>query len=291
MPRADLRAIDDQGRLWTARGLTLTRDDGAAPVTVADERPCPSRGTFAMEFVDGGAAFAVLDGRFYVRPARDAAFVVTPACTDLGGAPWTRRAQGGWAFVANTWRAVGPGLLMTREPGGATGWYAITALDRSITAGVLDEHHSLLSVINEGRLVLVDQVQTVAGEVLAAEGGGFTTLSRSPAGVVASRDTGGARRVLVTAPTVTGTYERVDAARDASGATRAVVAVDLARFVAVTEDSVELSVDRGRTFRTVLRLAPADGGGARLERPHVGRLRDGRLGVATRDGVAVDGCP
>ncbi len=290
LPRADVRAIDDQGRVWTAQGLALLRDDRPTPVTLPDELPCPSRGTFAMEFVDGGAAFMVLDGRFYVRPSRDAAFVVTPACTDLAGAPWTRRTAGGWAFVANTWRSVGPGLLMTREASGVSGWYAITALDRSITAGVLDGQHSLLSLINEGRVVLVDQVQTVAGEVLAAEGGGFTTLSRSTAGVVAARDAADSHRVIVTAPSLGENFERIESVRDRGAVTRAVVVVDLARFVAVTDDSVELSVDHGRTFRTVLRMPPADAGGARLERPHVGRLRDGRLAVATRDGLAVDRC-
>lgn len=276
--------------MWATQGRALSRDDTPTSVTLADELPCPSRGTFAMEFVDGGAAFAVLDGRFYVRPTREAPFVVTPACTDLAGAPWTRRAAGGWAFVANTWRSVGPGLLMTRESSGVSGWYAITALDRSITAGVLDGQHSLLSLINEGRLMLVDQVQTVAGEVLAADGGGFTTLSRSAAGVVAARDAAGQRRVMVTAPSLGERFERIESTRDQGAATNAVVVVDLARFVAVTDDAVELSVDHGRTFRTVLRLPPGDAGGARLERPHVGRLRDGRLAVATRDGLAVDRC-
>jgi hypothetical protein len=66
--------------------------------------------------------------------------------------------------------------------------------------------------------------------------------------------------------------------------------VDLARVFAVTDDAVEVSVDRGRSFRTVLRRAAADGGAPALERPHVGRLRDGRLAVATRDGLAVERC-
>jgi hypothetical protein len=104
--------------------------------------------------------------------------------------------------------------------------------------------------------MLVDQVQTVAGEVLAADGGGFTTLSRSAAGVVAARDAAGQRRVMVTAPSLGERFERIESTRDQGAATNAVVVVDLARFVAVTDDAVELSVDHGRTFRTVLRLPP-----------------------------------
>lgn len=290
MARADLRAVDDEGRLWTLRGHRLSRDDDRA-AALTREPPCPSRGTYALEFDAGGAAYAVVDGRFHVRATSGAPFVATPVCTDLAGAPWSRRAPGGWSVIARGWRAVGPGLLITREARGATGWYAITAIDRSITAGVLDGQQSLLSLVNGGRLILVDQVQTVAGEVLAARGESFTTLSRSAAGLVAARDAGDARRVLVTTRSLVASFERIESRRDRSAPTRAVVAVDLARFVAVTDDSVEVSVDRGRTFRTALRLGSPDGGGSPLERPHVGRLRDGRLAVATRDGLAVDRCP
>lgn len=291
MEAADLRAIDDEGRVWTLRGGTLARDGDAHPATLPDEVPCPSRGTYALEFVEGGEAYAVVDGRFYVRPSRSAPFVVTPICTDLAGAPWSTLAPRGWGVVANALRAVGPGLLLTRARDGAAGWYAVTALDRSITAGVLDEHQSLLSLVNEGHLVLVDQRQTVAGEVLAAHGESFTTLSRSPAGVVAAHDADGGRRVLVTARSLGEPFARIEARRDQSAPTRAVVLVDLARVVAVTDHTVELSLDRGRTFRTVLRLPPADGGAASLQRPHAGRLRDGRHAVATRNGLVVDRCP
>lgn len=291
MERADLRAIDDEGHLWTLRGDALSRDGDAHPTRLAGELPCPSPGTWAMEFIHGGAASAVVDGRFYVRTARAAPFAVTPICTDLGGTPWSPRAQGGWGVIANAWRSVGPGLLITREANPATGWYAVTAIDRSITAGVLDEHQSLLSLINEGHLILVDQLQTVAGEVLAARGESFTTLSRTAAGVVAARDAGDGRRVLVTSRSLAEDFVRVESRRDQSAPTRAVVAVDLARFIAVTDGSVELSVDRGRTFRTALRRSAPDGGAGSLERPQVGRLRDGRLAVATRDGLAVDRCP
>ncbi|MBK6535486.1 MAG: hypothetical protein IPF99_39940 [Deltaproteobacteria bacterium] len=290
MERADLRAIDDEGHLWTLRGDALSRDGDARPARLEAELPCPSPGTWALEFIPGGMAAAVVDGRFYVRASRATSFVVTPICTDLGGAPWSPGAHVGWGVVANAWRAVGPGLLITREANPAVGWYAVTALDRSITAGVLDGSQSLLSLINEGHLILVDQRQTVAGEVLAARGESFTTLSRTVAGVVAAHDAADAWRVLVTSRSLSEDFVRVESRRDSSSPTRSVVAVDLARFIAVTDDSVELSVDRGRTFRTALRRSPPDGGGAAFERPHVGRLRDGRLAVATRDGLAVDRC-
>ena len=66
MERADLRAIDDEGHLWTLRGDALSRDGDAQPTRLAGELPCPSPGTWAMEFRTGGAASALVDGRFYV---------------------------------------------------------------------------------------------------------------------------------------------------------------------------------------------------------------------------------
>ena len=290
MPRADVRAIDHDGRVWSVRGDSIARDGDGAGGSLPPEVPCPSPGLYAMDFGPDGAAAVAVDGRLYLRASAGAAFVVTPICTDLGGAPWSPRAQGGWSVIANAWRSVGPGLLITRESNLSTGWYAITAIDRSITAGVLDANQSLLSLVNEGHVILVDQLQTVAGEVLAARGEAFSTLSRSAAGVVAAHDVAGGR-VLVTSRSLREAFARIESRRDGTTPTRAVVAVDLARFVAVTDDAVELSVDRGRTFRTVLHRAPSDGGAPGLERPHVGRLRDGRLAVATRDGLAVDRCP
>jgi hypothetical protein len=290
MPRVDLRAIDDEGRLWALRGDALSRDGDAHPATLPDEIPCPARGAYALEFFDGGAAAALVDGRFYVRASRDSPFLVTPICTDVGGAPWSPRAAGGWHVVANARPAIGPAVLVTREASAATGWYAVTALDRSITAGVFDASQSLLELVNEGHLILVDQRQTVAGEVLAARGESFTTLSRTAAGVLAAHDAPGDRRVLVTSRALAEPFARVESSRDRGTPTRAAWVVDLARVFAVTDDSVEVSVDRGRSFRTVLRRDPNDGGTAAFERPHVGRLRDGRLAVATRDGLAVERC-
>ncbi|MDB4930189.1 MAG: hypothetical protein JWM10_2673, partial [Myxococcaceae bacterium] len=290
MARVDLRAIDDEGRLWTLRGDALSREGDARPAVLPDELPCPARGGYALEFFEGGAAAALVDGRFYLRASRDAPFLVTPVCTDVGGAPWSVRAAGGWHVVANARRSVGPAVLVTREANAATGWYAVTALDRSITAGVFDASQSLLELVNEGHLILVDQRQTVAGEVLAAHGEGFTTLSRTAAGVLAAHDAPGARRVLVTARSLSEPFTRVESSRDRESPTRAAWVVDLARVFAVTDDAVEVSVDRGRSFRTVLRREPADGGAGAFERPQVGRLRDGRLAVATRDGLAVERC-
>ena len=56
--------------------------------------------------------------------------------------------------------------------------------------------------------------------------------------------------------------------------------------MAVTPAGVELSDDRGQSFRRVLE-APA---GAGFERPTVGWLPGHHLAVATRDGVATDAC-
>ena len=291
MPRADLRAIDRDGAIWTLSGSTLTRDTDDERIVLGSEIPCPVRGAYAMEFPADRSVFLVADARFHVRATRDAGFVVTPLCTDLAGAPWSRRVEGGWSFVANAWQSVGPGLLMTRDATGASGWFATTALDRTISAAIVDEHHSMLTLANGGHVILVDQVQTAAGEVLATHGELFSTLSRSAAGVVAARDAGDRRRVLLLAPSITARFVRIDATRDQSAPTRAVAAVDIARFVAFTDQDIELSVDRGRSFHTVFHTPGGDGVATALGRPSVGRLRDGALAVVTRDAVISEQCP
>lgn len=288
-PRVDVRALDAEGTVWSIVGHTLLDEtrEVASPMEV--ERPCPSGGRWSLEFSDDGAAVAIADGRLHVRPSAHAPFRVAPMCTDLLGSPAARALDGGWHFIANTWR-VGATQMSTRDVTGSAGWFASTALDRSTTAVVLSADRSMLSLANEGHAILVDQARTVAGELLPAHGELFAGVTRRDAGVVVFRDASPTRRVLLVASALTGDYARVESERPAGGATRAVFAVDLARLVAVTDDAVELSVDRGEHFVEVFRAAPGDGGSSTLERPSVGWLPGRRLAVATRDGLVVDGC-
>ena len=67
---------------------------GAAALLEAD----PSSAATLRENVTspkGTTAAALVDGRFYVRASRDAPFLVTPICTDVGGAPWSPRVDPG----------------------------------------------------------------------------------------------------------------------------------------------------------------------------------------------------
>lgn len=283
MPPADLRAIDADGAVWSLAGAALTRD-GAPAGTLDDEIACPARGTFAMEFEADGAAFLVADGRFHVRAGAALPFVVTPLCTAIAGAPWSRRAGGGWSFIPSGMRSIGPGLLSTRDATGASGWFATTALDRTITAAALDARNSMLTLANGGHAIVVDQARTVAGELLAAHGELFATLARTAAGITLARDDG-RRRVMLVAPTLTGDFARIEGTRDAVEPTRYAACADIARCIATTERSVEFSADRGRTFRTVFRSDAAA-----LARPSVGRLRDGTLAVAMRGGIVSARC-
>lgn len=248
------------------------------------ERECPARGAWALEFLPDGRAFAVLDSRFYVRRDRASGFAVTPMCTDIAGSPYTPRAEGGYAFVVHTWPAAGLGMMLTNDATGASGWYAITALDRTITAAVLDPQHSSLTLANEGHLIVVDQTQHVAGEVLAAHGALFQGLSRTPAGVVAWRDEGDAERVLVLGDATVGPFVDQRSARPARSHTTAVFRADLARVIAVTDAGIEVSSNRGAAFSSVLRSEIP------LERPTLGWLAGRQIAVATRRGVASARC-
>ena len=286
LPRVDLRAIDPQGGLWTLAGRRLTEASSGRTEVLAEEIPCILPGAWAMEFGRDGSAFLLADSRFHVRGGAGAGFAVTPLCTDLGGSPFARRAAGaGWSFVSHRSRAVEPTLMPSRSAGGGTGWYAVTGMDDATRAVVLGPDESLVTLAGGDRLIFVDRVNTVAGEVIAAQGERFDGITRSAAGVTAHRDDEG-RRVVVYTEAAAGPYTRAAGPRPAGPRARTVVRVDLARFLAVSERTVELSDDRGATWRRVFDA----GAGVTLERPQVGWLVGHHLAVATRDGVVTDDC-
>ncbi len=284
-----MRAIDTRGVVWSVRGGRLTDESRDVTVTLPDEIPCREGHRWAMEFARDGAAFLVADSRFYVRPTERGAWAVTPLCTDVEGAPWSRRAAGGWSFVSHRSAAVEPTLMLTRIPAADMGWFAITGLDATTTAVVLDTNDSFLTLSQGDHLVFVDRVNTVAGAVIAAQGDRFDGLTRTAAGLVAWRDDG-ERRVMVFSESPSGPFTRVEGRRPSGPPARAVMRVDLARFVAVSDAAVQLSTDRGERFDTVLALPPSDAG-ADLSRPSIGWLQGHRLSIATRGGVASETCP
>lgn len=284
LPRADVRAIDAQGAVWSVVGQRLTKELTGQTWRLGEEIPCLLRGAWAMEFARDGSAFLLADSRFHVRSGEETGFAVTPLCTDLQGAPWSRRADGvGWAFVSHRSRAVEPTLMFSHAPGGGTGWYAVTGMDGSTRAVVLDAAGSMITLTGEGHLVFVDRVNVVAGEVMAVQRERFDGLTRTAAGVTAFRDDLNGRRVIVYTERVSGPYVRTEGRRPSGSTARRVFRLDLARFLAVTEQTLELSEDRGVTWVQVYE-------GTALERPQMGWLPGHHPAVATRDGIASDDC-
>lgn len=290
MDLADVRAIDTHGAVWSVRGARLTDETHAVTTTLPDEIPCVARGFWSMEFARDGAAYLMADGRFYVRPTERAGFSVTPLCSDVKGAPWSRRAAGGWSFVSHRSDAVEPTLMLSRAVAGDTGWYAITGLDASTHAAVLDPSDSFLTLAEGDHLVFVDRVNTVAGAVIAGQSDRFDGLTRTAAGIVAWRDDPDGRRLIVYSESASGPFTRVEGRRPAGPPAQAVMRVDLTRFVAVRDTSVELSNDRGARFETVLSL-PSNEAGITLARPVLGWLPGHRLAVAGVGGIASETPP
>jgi hypothetical protein len=288
-PRVDVRAIDAHGAVWSVRDDRVTDETHALTAPLPDEIPCQMGGVWALEFARDGAAFLVADGRFYVRGGESVGFSVTPLCSDVRGAPWSRRAAGGWSFVSHRSGAVEPTLMLSRAPAGDVGWFAITGMDATTRAVVLDGSDSYLALSEGEHLVFVDRVNTVAGGVIAGQGERFDGLTRTAAGITAWRDDPDGSRVIVFTEAAMGPYTRVTGRRPPGPPASAVMRVDLARFVAVAGERVELSVDRGARFETVLAL-PSDESGLQLGRPSIGWLPGHRLAVAGVGGVAAESC-
>jgi len=274
--------------VWSIRAGVVYDETAATPfVLPPPEMPCPRRGTFALSFAEGSSVFAVVDGRLYVK-APGHPFAATPMCGDLGPAAASPWQGGGYAFVSNGRITGEPSLLLTHDPEGRIGWYAITALAPTMRAVVMDGNRSMLTLNGRGQLVVVDQVHTVAGEVLAAQGARFEGLSRTDEATLAWRDTGDTGREFVWGARLDGEFSRITAERPQGTATRYAAMLDLARFVAVTDEGVELSSDGGQHFaRVFVRRGgrPATVGGA-----SAGWIAEGVAAVAFRDGIARASC-
>lgn len=291
MRTVELRAVDPEGHVVAVdHGAVIDETTGERTV-LGREIDCPVRGRWAVEFESDGAAWLLVDGRFYVRAHAGWNFAVTPMCSDIAGSPWARRPQGGWTFIVHTWPGSSPTLMHTRDEAGAMGWYATTGLDETLTSAVVEPDLSMVTLVNGGRLIAVDHARVVAGEVLSAQEERFTSLTRTVSGIVAARDASPTERTIVRAQNARGEWTRVTGPRPPGGSTLAVWDVDIARTVAITDNGVELSLDRGRSWERVVELDPATVGGARVfSRASIGRLPGRHLAVATPFGLATDDC-
>lgn len=281
-----MRAIDTRGALWSVRGTHLINETDRSALELESDIPCPMSPVWALHFDDDDRGYALLAGRFYVRAGRNAPFRHTPLCTNVRGAPWSHLNNGGFGLVTTPPRAGGRSLLLTNDREGAMGWYAITALESSITDAVLDEDRSMATLSSGGHLVVVDQRRIVAGEVLATRSERFDGLRRTGAGVVAWRDVSPTLRAVVSAERLGGEFTRAEGAHPAAR-TLAVMRLDLARLVAITVEGVELSTDNGEHYARVLPRAVPDEDGARAA---AGWLAERHAAVALPDGVATDDC-
>lgn len=286
LPHADVRALDAQGAVWSVRGTHLIDETHSSALELQADLPCPMTPAWALAFDADDRGYALLGSRFYVRAGRNDTFRLTPLCTNVGGAPWSALRARGFGLVTTPPRAGGRALLLTNDPHGAMGWYAVTALEETITHAVLDEDRSMATLSSGGHLVVVDQRRIVAGEVLATRSETFAGLRRTPAGVVAWRDASPTLRVVVGADALGGEFTRLEGSHPASR-TLAVMRLDLARLVAVTDRGVELSSDNGSTWASVLARPMTADDGARAA---AGWLPQRHPALALPDGLATDDC-
>lgn len=285
MHPVDVRAIDARGAVWAIEGRYLLDETRGVASDMPQELPCPRPARWALAFDADDRGYAVAAGRFYVRAGRSEPFRVTPLCTDVGGAPWSLMRNGGYGLVNAPPRG-GRAMLLTNDRTGAMGWFAVTAMEDSLTHAVLAGDRSVATLSAGGHLVVVDQTRIVAGEVLATRSELFAGLSRTPSGILAWRDASPTDRVLVMSDSLNGEFTRVESSHPAAR-TLGVFRLDLARLVAVTDQGIELSTDNGVRFSRVLpRAIDARAG----ERAGAGWLPGRHPAVALPDGVATDDC-
>lgn len=294
--RVDLRGIDRAGHVLAARGRELRDETAGGAVELLDPMtPCRWRGSYFGTAADG-RAMMVHQGRLYLRAALARRWTATPICTDAGGAPVAPRTNAnGWAVVAR--RGSGePGMLLTNESAGVFGWFALFAMDATLTDVVIEGDASFLALVSGGHMIVVDRTRTVAGAVLPAAHATFDGMTRTTHGVVAYRDLGPGSREMVVGDGVQATFRRVQCTRPAGGRTLRVFASSLGRMVAVTDRGVELARDPARGFVRVFdwsSIAQVADGGDRIDRASVtfGFLANGRPALAMPDGVVTADCP
>jgi hypothetical protein len=281
LPRADARAIDPHGHVLALRnGSVVDETAGTPPERLPPMTPACTVHRNHLAFAHDGSAAAIADGRVYFRARGRTAWVGTPACTDLAGEPWSPRSDGtGWVLVGRRHPGTDPALLMTEDAAARIGWYAITALDPTMTGLSMEGSGSFVALTSGGHLVLVDRERHVAGEVLAANDALWPLISRTDSGLVVARDEGPSMRDAVLGTGVVGRFERQHRARPPGAPTLAVFAVEFGRLVAVTDRGVEWGAEGGAPF---VEVATWDGDASQVAaNAELGWLSDGNPALVT----------
>lgn len=292
LPTANARAIDPHGHVFALRGGAVVDETaGSAPVRLPASNPPCSVQLAHLAFASNGSAAAIWAGRVYFRPRGASTWVMTPVCTDLGGEPWAPRLDGaGWAVIGRRFAARDPALLMTEEATASTGWYAITALDPTMTGLSLEGGGSFVALTSGGHAVLVDRERHVAGEILAANDALWPSITRTEAGVVLARDESPVLRDLVLGTTVTGRFDRQRRPRPAGPRTLAAYAGEFGRVLAATNQGVEWSVEPAAPFVEVARWPGSSAPGSSAE-ISMGWLGDGVPAIVTTHALVARRCP
>jgi hypothetical protein len=289
---ADARAIDPHGHLVALRNGTIVDETAhTPPERLPPAHPACTVRRNHLAFTHDGSGAAIVEGRVYFRARGTAAWVASPACSDLGGEPWAPRTDGGgWALVGRRHPGTDPALLMTEDSAARIGWYAVTALDPTMTGLSLEGGGSFVALTAGGHAILVDRERHVAGEVLAANDVLWPMISRSDSGLVLARDESTAMRDLVLGTTVVARFERQHRPRPAGPRTLAVYAAEYGRLLAATDRGVEWSPDARSPFVEVARWtvgnAPESG-----EDVSMGWLGDGSPALVTTRMLVARRCP
>jgi hypothetical protein len=180
-------------------------------------------------------------------------------------------------------------LLLTDDATGRSGWVAMTALDPTTTALVLEGSGSFVSLTSGGHALFVDRERRVAGEILAAGGAVWPSLTRTDEGIILSRDQTPTVRSIVFGPSVAGRFERQERLRPEGRHTVDVFAAEFGRTIAVTREGVEWAADRNAAFVEVGRWP--DGDRALGSNASLGWIDDSLPAVVTPTALIARRCP
>ena len=276
LPTVDARAIDRRGHVVALKDETLWDEtSGTLVARVHGEPACPTvRNHLGFQRDGSGVAFA--HGRLFVHPRDGVAWTYTPVCSDVGGEPWTARPGGaGWAMLGRRSEGRELALLLTEDPTGTAGWYALTALDRRISAASLVGNGSMVALEAGGHAVFVDRESHVAGEVIAASDALWTAITRSFSGIAIARDVSPDAREIVTGSGEGWLFERQRRARPSGSHSERVFVLDFGRLLAVTDIGIEWSGVRGHAFVAGRAMAAIAGRSGRPRKRRSGLARIG----------------
>jgi hypothetical protein len=212
-------------------------------------------------------------------------------CTDLEGEPWAAREDArGWAVIGRRFPHDDAALLMTEDPSARVGWYAVTALDATMTSVLVEGSGSMLSLSAGGHLVVVDRERHVAGEVIAATHALFGSMTRTGWGIVVARDVDASTREVVVGTDLQRPFAREQRGRPAGASTARVFALQHGELLALTNRGVEWSAGPGHAFIEVVRHPASWSAGDPGSHGSFGWLDDGTPALVFPDGWARTNC-